>query len=177
MTTVSEIAKLLHELDPDVSPSTEDWEKLVKSLFLVLRSRRGQHEARRIFTKFAKPVTPAEARIEATSGLLWRYITMKPNRNMALLARQLEAEEAGKKSGRDREAIIQAIWRATNAKEDFGKKVRDYLRAELFERGITARIEHNGKWADVLAGDFFEGFALEDAFDELDNLTERDIFD
>jgi hypothetical protein len=97
---------------------------------------------------------------------------MKPKRNAALLTRQL-----AEKDDRDLDAIGRAVWRAINAKEDFGKKVRRYLREELHERGITMRLVRNGKAVDVLTGDFFEGLALEDAFNEVDGLSERDIFE
>ena len=172
MTDVYEISGLIHELRYCDPPSTEDWEKLVEALFGVLRERTGQHEARRIFTKYAKPVTKRETQIEKASEILWQYITMKPKRNAALLTRQL-----AEKDDRDLDAIGRAVWRAINAKEYFGKKVRRYLREELHERGITMRLVRNGKAVDVLTGDFFEGLALEDAFNEVDGLSERDIFE
>jgi hypothetical protein len=98
---------------------------------------------------------------------------------VALLTRQIAEEQ----EDRDLDAIGRAVWRAINAKEDFGKRVRRYLREELHERGITARLVRNGKAVDVLAGSFFEGFgredetSLDDAFNELDGILERDIFE
>jgi hypothetical protein len=175
MTNVYEISGLIHELRYCDPPSTEDWEKLVEALFGVLRGQTGQHEARRIFTKYAKPVTKREAQIEKASRILWRYITMKPKRNVALLTRQIAEED-----DRDLDAIGRAVWRALNAKEDFGKRVRDYLREELHERGITMRLFRDGKAVDVWAGDFFNSLddnSLDDAFNELDSLLERDIFE
>jgi hypothetical protein len=104
--------------------------------------------------------------------MLFKYIVMRPKRNLARLARQLARED-----GSDRDAIAQRIWRALNPKTAYGKKVRKYLREELFERGITIRTMHNGKTQDVLVGDMLDaGLALTDVLSDMETSL-RDIFE
>ena len=129
-TEARQVADLLGAL----KVSWKDWDTLTEVFFDELAERAGQYEARRIFNKHARPITKREAQIEGSARLLLRYITMKPKRNLSKLAREMAAEEDV-----DEAAIAQRLWRALNRKTAYGKKVREYLREDLLERGITVQ--------------------------------------
>jgi hypothetical protein len=138
----------------------------------ALAGKLGQYDARRIFTKYAKPITKREAQLNSAAMDLWRHITMKPKRNLTKLARQLARED-----GIDEGAIAQRLWRALNPKTAYGKRVREYLREELFERGINIRtIDKSGKTQDTLVSDMLDaGLSLGDLLSEIENSL-HDIF-
>jgi hypothetical protein len=169
-----EIAELLDVLKLK-APAVEECEALTEALFDKLTEYLGQYEARRIFNKYAPAITKREAQLEKSAGLLFRYIYMRPKRgDVAKLVRQLARED-----GSDKDAITQSIWRAVNTKTAYGKKVRAYLREEMFERGITVRTQDNsGQWIDVWAGDLLNsiGKSPDDALSELE-ASLRDIFE
>jgi hypothetical protein len=165
-----EQALLLEDFRP-----IKEYESLVETLFDVLARDHTRYEARRIFTKYARPTTKRDAQLHNSARMLWRYISMKPKRNVALLARELAKED-----GSNRHSIAQHIWRAVNPKTAYGKKVQEYLREDLFERGVTVRtVDDNGKTEDILVGDILDaGLTLDDVLSKLElEVSLRDIFD
>jgi hypothetical protein len=168
-----EIAELIDVLKLK-APAVEECEALTEVLFDKLTEDLGQYEARRIFNKYAPAITKREAQLEKSARLLLSYLYMKPKRSVAKLVRELARGD-----GSDKDAITQSIWRAVNTKTAYGKKVRAYLREEMFERGVTVQTQDNkGQWINVWAADFLGsiGKSPDDTLSELETSL-RDIFD
>ena len=70
------------------APPFDDWRRALLTVFLEIRKRYGEREARRLFSLWGNPPTPARLRKIANLGLLDRYDMMREP-NVQLLAREL----------------------------------------------------------------------------------------
>jgi hypothetical protein len=70
------------------APPFDDWRRVLVTVFLEIRKRYGEREARRLFSFWGNPPTPARLRKIANLGLLDRYDMMREP-NVQQLAREL----------------------------------------------------------------------------------------
>jgi hypothetical protein len=102
--------------------TVEQWTETVDFLFEQVAGQIGSFDARRIFTRCAKPLTKRDRQLHENSELLWKYINM-PKRSIRQLATRLAKEK-----NTDQRALEKKIERAVK-----NKKVRAYLEQVLFE--------------------------------------------